>query len=106
MKLSELIKRAEGRGVEVLEFQIGNDPEIRGVCEDSRKARPGDLFIARSGTKTTGAKFIEDSIARGAVAVVAEEKPSQPIPFARVKNANLAAAILAHEAAGNPTAAG
>ncbi len=40
------------------------DLEIRGICEDSRTAEPGDLFVARSGTKTDGASFIGDAAAR------------------------------------------
>jgi UDP-N-acetylmuramoyl-L-alanyl-D-glutamate--2,6-diaminopimelate ligase len=46
------------------------DLEITGICEDSRHAKPGDLFIARLGTKNDGSKFIDDAKTRGAVAVV------------------------------------
>src|SRR5438067_11447012 len=44
--------------------------EITGVQEDSRLVQPGNLFIARGGTKTDGAKFIEDAKSRGAIAAV------------------------------------
>jgi UDP-N-acetylmuramoyl-L-alanyl-D-glutamate--2,6-diaminopimelate ligase len=44
--------------------------EITSICEDSRQVKPGDLFIARIGTKTDGSQFIDDAKTRGAVAVV------------------------------------
>jgi len=44
--------------------------EVTGIQEDSRLVQPGNIFIARGGTKTDGAKFVEDAAARGAVAVV------------------------------------
>jgi UDP-N-acetylmuramoyl-L-alanyl-D-glutamate--2,6-diaminopimelate ligase len=44
--------------------------EIAGISEDSRQIKPGDLFIARPGTKTDGSQFIADAKSRGAVAAV------------------------------------
>src|SRR5579884_2440571 len=104
MRLSELIKKINGR-VRVFEVKAGNDPEILRVSEDSRKVQAGDLFVARPGTKSDGAKFTADAIAKGAVAIVSAETIGVPhhIASARVENANLALALLAHEVAGNPT---
>ena len=45
--------------------------KITGVQEDSRRVRPGDLFIARPGTKNDGSQYINDAVTRGAAAVVA-----------------------------------
>ncbi|NNM87836.1 MAG: UDP-N-acetylmuramoylalanyl-D-glutamate--2,6-diaminopimelate ligase, partial [Phycisphaerae bacterium] len=36
------------------------DPEISRVVEDSRQVRPGDLFVARHGTRHRGENFIQD----------------------------------------------
>ena len=47
------------------------DPEIAGLTADSRAVKPGDLFAALPGGKADGASFIQDAIARGAVAVLA-----------------------------------
>ena len=47
-----------------------NLKEFRGIAADSRDVRPGFLFAALPGTKTDGARFIADAIARGAVAVM------------------------------------
>jgi UDP-N-acetylmuramoyl-L-alanyl-D-glutamate--2,6-diaminopimelate ligase len=44
--------------------------QITGIAEDSRQVNPGDLFIARPGTKTQGSKFIQQAHLRGAVAVI------------------------------------
>jgi UDP-N-acetylmuramoyl-L-alanyl-D-glutamate--2,6-diaminopimelate ligase len=43
---------------------------VTGLASDSRKVKPGDLFAALSGTRTDGAKFVKDAVARGAVAVL------------------------------------
>lgn len=51
-----------------------NDPEIKFITNDSRKAVKGSLFIAISGYKDEGIKYIEDAVKRGAVAVIAEDR--------------------------------
>ena len=54
------------------------DREINGIQFDSRAVRPGDLFVAVSGTQTDGHAFIGKAIAMGAVAVVCEHMPELP----------------------------
>ena len=44
--------------------------KITGLASDSRKVKPGYLFAALTGTKTDGARFVKDAVARGAVAVL------------------------------------
>src|SRR5580692_4693484 len=44
--------------------------DVRGLTSDSRKVKPGYLFAALSGSKTDGARFLKDAVARGAVAVL------------------------------------
>lgn len=48
---------------------------IDDICEDSRLATQGCLFIARTGTTTQGAAFIADAIQAGAVAILCEKIP-------------------------------
>ena len=49
----------------------GEDVGITGIAYDSRRVRPGELFVALSGSRRDGATFVADAIERGAVAVVA-----------------------------------
>src|SRR5438270_7323391 len=57
-------------GAEVLS-QSG-DPDITGVEYDSRRVKPGYLFLAMKGEATDGNGFIDKAIANGAVAVVSD----------------------------------
>jgi len=43
---------------------------LKGLASDSRKVKPGYLFAALAGTKTDGAKFVKDAVARGAIVVL------------------------------------
>jgi len=46
------------------------DPVVRGLSDDSRLVRPGELFVARPGPRDDGARHVRDAIDRGAVAVI------------------------------------
>lgn len=48
------------------------DVMISGIQLDSRKVRPGDLFLALPGERHDGRQFIAQAVANGAAAVVAE----------------------------------
>lgn len=50
------------------------DIEINGLSYDSRKISGNFLFFALNGAHTSGTKFIEDAISKGAVCVVSQEK--------------------------------
>lgn len=65
MKLSELIDIAGLGGI-----TGENDPEITGVCSDSRQVKPGSLFVAVKGTVADGHDYIGKAVEQGAVAVV------------------------------------
>ena len=49
------------------------DPLISGVTADSRKVRPGDLFVALPGSKLDGRAFVAAALQAGAAAVLAGE---------------------------------
>ena len=59
------------RGAEVLR-RMGEDAAIRGVEYGSRRVQPGSLFVAMQGETTDGNRYIEQAVARGAVAVVTD----------------------------------
>jgi UDP-N-acetylmuramoyl-L-alanyl-D-glutamate--2,6-diaminopimelate ligase len=52
------------------------NPDIRGLTADSRHVRPGYLFAALPGTRLDGRQFVDDAVARGAVAVLTDD-PAQ-----------------------------
>ncbi|MFZ9881538.1 MAG: Mur ligase domain-containing protein, partial [Phycisphaerales bacterium] len=87
------------------------DPDIWSIVEDSRKAREGSLFIARTGTKADGADFLADAIARGATAVVCASgmpRPSQlsaGTAWVECDEPSLVAALAGERFHGNPSSA-
>ncbi|MBM4153516.1 MAG: UDP-N-acetylmuramoyl-L-alanyl-D-glutamate--2,6-diaminopimelate ligase [Lentisphaerae bacterium] len=71
--------------------------DIRGIACDSRQVRPGHLFVALRGTREDGAKYVEDAIRRGAVAIVSEHNDwaRRDITHIRVEDARRAVAEIA-----------
>ncbi len=61
---------------------MGTAVDIRGLSADSRQVGPGFLFAALPGAKTDGRRFIDQAIAKGAVAVLAE--PDTEVPAGAV----------------------
>jgi hypothetical protein len=49
------------------------DALITGIASDSRRVRPGDLFVAATGDKSHLGDFIADARRRGAAGIVAPE---------------------------------
>src|SRR6266850_4979088 len=100
MQLSSLLKNVEIDGD--LEPR---DLEITGIAYDSRRVRVGELFVALAGTKTNGNRFIEQSKARGAAAILSEAPAPEGFakPWSQVKNARKALAVVSSNFFGNPT---
>ena len=71
--------------------------ELAGIASDSRKVKPGDLFVAVPGTKSDGLGFVRQALAAGAAAVLAERPAQVPddIAFIQVPNARRALALAA-----------
>src|SRR3974390_221082 len=72
--------------------------EIAGVTADSRKVKPGFLFVAIAGAKADGAHFAKQAAAAGAVAVAAQQRPDglpARVAFVQVGNARRALALVA-----------
>ena len=67
MSLNQLLPAAESNAL------------IRELTLDSRKVRPGDLFLAVPGTQQDGRIHIADAIARGAAAVAFEAEGAAPM---------------------------
>ncbi len=73
--------------------------EVVGIASDSRVLKAGEIFAAIAGTRTDGARFVADALARGAAAILAESPPDVPlpatVPFVRVPNVRRALALTA-----------
>lgn len=66
------------------------------IVQDSRKVKPGSLFIAIPGHYEDGHKYIEEAVKRGAVAIVSERDCSLwSAPFFQVPNSRRALSYLA-----------
>ena len=63
--LSQFCADAEGR-------LVGADARWSGVCIDSRKVQPGDLFIALRGEHVDGHDYVAAAAAAGAAGAVVE----------------------------------
>ncbi len=66
VKLSDLIRELRGG----CELRGDASTRVFGLHHDSRLVGEGDLFVARSGEKTSGLAFVEQAKARGAAAIL------------------------------------
>jgi len=57
-------------GIDAIRIVGSGDPLVRGLVYDSRAVEPGCLFFALDGLHTDGHLFVDEAIARGAVAVI------------------------------------
>ncbi|MBR7034046.1 MAG: UDP-N-acetylmuramoyl-L-alanyl-D-glutamate--2,6-diaminopimelate ligase [Clostridia bacterium] len=75
--------------------------EIGGISSDSRKVRPGDVFVCIRGTRKDGNEFAREAIARGAVAVVSDVQNGGG--FITVPDARAAESAMWNNFTGDPT---
>lgn len=76
------------------------DVQISGMQLDSRKVRPGDVFLAMPGELHDGRQFIEQAVANGAAAVLAEAPvggfvEAIPVPLVELPELRFEAGSLA-----------
>ncbi len=81
------------------------DIEVKDIQIDSRKVRPGTVFIAIKGAAADGHQFIEKAIESGATAIVSETelKPREGITLLQVENSAAAAGYIANNFFGQPS---
>ena len=68
------------RDLESLEVANGGDVPIAGITNDSRRVRPGFLFVCVRGFKDDGHRYVPEALERGAAAVIVEHPLSRPVP--------------------------
>jgi UDP-N-acetylmuramoyl-L-alanyl-D-glutamate--2,6-diaminopimelate ligase len=85
--------------------RIEGDADVRvsGVTSDSRSVEPGDLFAALAGGTHDGARFAEDAVARGAVAVLCARPLGLAVPTVVVDDVRTRLGPIAHRVYGDPT---
>jgi UDP-N-acetylmuramoyl-L-alanyl-D-glutamate--2,6-diaminopimelate ligase len=77
---------------------------IKGATHDSRRAVPGNLFVAVPGEHVHGVKFVDQAIAAGAAAVLSDRRRPKrvQVPWIQVKDPRPAMAAAAWILAGSP----
>ena len=79
---------------------------VKSICFDSRKVKPGSLFVAVKGTLSDGHSFIEKAVNLGASVIVAEKLPeniSDKVTYVTVKNSAHALGVIAANFFDNPS---
>jgi UDP-N-acetylmuramoyl-L-alanyl-D-glutamate--2,6-diaminopimelate ligase len=104
MKLGELLTVLNNKAALP---QEGLDREVFDIAHDSRKVRPGSLFVAVRGFHSDGHQFIPQAVQAGAVAIVAEkghnETAFRMTPLIVVDDSRRALALLAAAFYGHPS---
>jgi UDP-N-acetylmuramoyl-L-alanyl-D-glutamate--2,6-diaminopimelate ligase len=96
-------------GIDVLR-RIDREVAICGVEYDSRRVGPGSVFVAMRGESTDGNRYIEQAVARGAVAVVTDSAAAYDatangpldVALAEVRHGRRALAAIAANVFGHP----
>ena len=94
-------------GVQIEAIQGSTAQTINTIQFDSRQVGEGDLFVAVKGEQADGHNFIEKAIAKGAAAIVCQEKPEgsdDSVVWISTQNSREALAILASNYYDRPSA--
>ena len=101
MRLKELLKNIKPTQI------VGDENiDITGVNIDSRKIKPGHLFVAMKGTQVDGHQFIPKALDLGAVAILSEDLPEEQkegVTYIQVASTEDAVGKVATVFYGNPT---
>ncbi|WP_040948426.1 UDP-N-acetylmuramoyl-L-alanyl-D-glutamate--2,6-diaminopimelate ligase [Gorillibacterium massiliense] len=77
--------------------------EIGGVQTDSRKVKPGDLFICLPGYQQDGHEYAQAAVANGAAALVVQRETGQNVPTLYVRDSRMAMAVIGNHFFGYPS---
>lgn len=82
------------------------DADVHAITTSSREVAPGMIFAAIRGTTLDGHRFINDALAAGATAILAESAPpsdfTAPVTWLHVPDSRVAVSALASAMAGEP----
>ncbi len=80
--------------------------DVNDIQIDSRKVKPGAVFVAVKGVAADGHQFIDKAIDNGAAVVVAEIMPAEKkesVVYVQAENSAAAAGYMAHNFFGQPS---
>lgn len=97
MKLAEMLK-----DIKVLELAADVNSEVSGISYDSRRTKPGDMFVAISGFESDGYAYIPSAIENGACVILCDRVPKLDIPYVLVENCRYALAMASRNYFGDP----
>ena len=92
-KLESLLEK-----ISPLRVSGASDVDVTGLSSDSRRLRPGNVFVALPGRRTDGNAFVDQAMRKGAAAIVSERANSpaeSAVPYIVVENARRALSRLA-----------
>jgi len=99
VKLSQLLP-----GVSVVEAPP-TDPDITGLCYDSRRLERGDCFVAVPGTHTDGHRYVETALRDGAAVAVVQRRVGTAWPQVVVADTRRALALMSSAFFSHPSRA-
>ena len=89
-------------GVALLGGFADEDVEISGISYDTRTIQPGELFVALTGYKTDGHRFLREAVKKGAAAVICHKAPEEPGPWLIAPDTRAALAAVSANWFGRP----
>ena len=101
IRVNDLVKN-----IDVVSKTGAENPVIDNIEFDSRKVKPGSLFVAVKGTKSDGHDFINAAVASGAAAVICEvlpDKTGNKICWIKTSDSARALGIVSSEFFRNPS---
>lgn len=96
MLLSEMTREYQGV------LACSGDAEVQGLCYDSRKVKPGDLYFCLPGVRADGHDFAAQAKEKGACALVVQRKLDVDLPQVLVEDSRHAMSCLAQSFYGHP----
>ena len=97
MKLRSLLA-----GVPLTGAEADLEMEISSISYDSRTLEPGALFVALSGEKTDGHRYVSAALEKGAAAVLCRCRPEGNGPWITAEDTRLALALVSANWFGRP----
>ena len=98
MQLQKLVKNISYKGQ-------SDDREIKAITYDSRKVKPGTLFVAISGMNDDGHEYIPQAIENGATAILSNGSSPKinEVPILQVQDPRMALSRISAQFYGNPS---